>query len=270
MILHFISGICRRILPPAIFDKLVQLFYYGQRLARPLRRVVPKMINTRGYKILYYPDNLWTYAGNSFDSDPRFIAAWARIHEHVGNIRRIDWRLHIVLALAEYCSHLEGDFVECGTFRGINAHAILGFLDFKSLNKKFYLFDTWTGLSEQRLHSFEKDRAVRRYDDCYAEVKATFADTPDVILIQGLVPDTLSQVAWNKVCFLHLDMNCVLPEEAAAEFFWDKIVPGGVIISDDYSHPGYEAQKAAFEKFARSKGAMVLSLPTGTGVIFKR
>ncbi len=224
------------------------------------------------YPIRYYPDGMWTYAGNSFDDDPRFHAAWARIHKYVGagNVRPISWRLHVVLALADYCSHLEGDFVECGTYLGINAHGISAFLDFKILPKKFYLFDTWTGLAAERLHDYEKNRAVRRYKDCFSEVKQTFTDVPNIILIQGLVPDTLNSVKWGKVCFLHVDMNCVYPEEAALEFFWDKIVTGGVIISDDYGHPGYEDQKEAFDNFAKSKNVMVFSLPTGTGVIFKR
>ncbi|NQU55891.1 MAG: class I SAM-dependent methyltransferase [Rhodospirillales bacterium] len=187
----------------------------------------------------------------------------------MGNIRAIDWRLHIVFALADYCSNLDGDFVECGTYKGINAHGLIAYLDFGALDKDMYLLDTWTGLSEQALFDFEKDRAIRCYEDCFQEVKETFADTPNVHLIQGVIPDTLEEVVWGPIAFLHLDMNCTFPEKSALEFFWDKIVTGGVVISDDYGHPGYEEQKQMYEDFATSKGLTVLSLPTGTGVLFK-
>ena len=282
MITTLISSILRpfaiflkSVLPIALYDIIISFYVSLLKFAnwiRNLFKIRIRIFLSGPYPIRYFPDGMWTYAGNSFDSDPRFQAAWDRIYKYVGkgNVRRISWRLHVVLCLAEYCSHLEGDFVECGTYRGINAHGICAFLDFKNLSKKLYLFDTWTGLAEERLHTFEKNRAVRRYQNCYDEVKQTFSDVPNVIMIQGLVPDTLESVQWGKVCFLHVDMNCVYPEEAALEYFWDKIVPGGVIISDDYGHPGYEAQKEAFENFAKSKNSMVFSLPTGTGVIFKR
>ena len=59
------------------------------------------------------------------------------------------------------------------------------------------------------------------------------------------------------------------PEIAAAHFFWDKIVPGGVVILDDYGFKGHEEQKAAFNEFAKQKNVPILQLPTGQGIIFK-
>ena len=268
-VLRPISRSLRFVLPKSIFNAVVELYYSFCRVGRKVFLIRPRMINTGGRPIRHFPDGLWTYAGNSFDNDPRFHAAWSRIHEHVGNIRAIDWRLHIVFALADYCSNLDGDFVECGTYTGINAHGLIAYLGFGALDKDMYLLDTWTGLSEQALFDFEKDRAIRCYEDCFQEVKETFADTPNVHLIQGLIPDTLEDVEWGPIAFLHLDMNCTFPEKAALEFFWEKIVAGGVVISDDYGHPGYEEQKQMYEDFATSKGLTVLSLPTGTGVLFK-
>jgi hypothetical protein len=64
-------------------------------------------------------------------------------------------------------------------------------------------------------------------------------------------------------------MNCVAPEIAAAEYFWDKLVPGAVVILDDYGWEAHYEQKLAFDRFAARKGVMVLTLPTGQGLIFK-
>jgi hypothetical protein len=51
------------------------------------------------------------------------------------------------------------------------------------------------------------------------------------------------------------------------------VVPGGLILSDDYGHgragEGFYAQKLAFDAFAKSKGIEVLTLPTGHGLIIK-
>ena len=141
ILLRSCATFLKKILPSKVYKIIVNGYIAWLKLinwTRLLLQTRVRVFFTGPHPIRYYPDGMWTYAGNSFDDDPRFQAAWDRIHKHVGNIRTISWRLHVVLALAEYCSHLEGDFVECGTFRGINAHGISAFLDFKRIAKKFY------------------------------------------------------------------------------------------------------------------------------------
>ena len=72
-----------------------------------------------------------------------------------------------------------------------------------------------------------------------------------------------------KVCYLSIDMNCVAPEIAAAEYFWHKLVPRAVIVLDDYCWGTHYEQKLALDRLAARRGARVLALPTGQGLIFK-
>ena len=73
----------------------------------------------------------------------------------------------------------------------------------------------------------------------------------------------------STIAFLHLDLNCSLPEVAAAEALWDRISPGGIILLDDYAYAGYRSQKLAMDRFAESRKVSILSLPTGQGLIVK-
>ena len=74
----------------------------------------------------------------------------------------------------------------------------------------------------------------------------------------------------GRVCYLSIDMNCVGPEIAAAEFFWDRLVSGAVVLLDDYGAGVWHlAQKRAFDEFARRKGVEILSLPTCQGLLIK-
>ena len=50
---------------------------------------------------------------------------------------------------------------------------------------------------------------------------------------------------------------------------WDKLVPGGVILLDDYGWPGHEEQKKAIDEFVKKVKTKVLYFPTGHGVIIK-
>ena len=96
-------------------------------------------------------------------------------------------------------------------------------------------------------------------------VRRNFAEWRNVKIIVGSIPDTLSDVTSSTIAFLHLDLNCSLPEVAAAEALWDRISPGGIILLDDYAYAGYRSQKLAMDRFAESRKVSILSLPTGQG-----
>jgi O-methyltransferase len=89
-------------------------------------------------------------------------------------------------------------------------------------------------------------------------------------LVKGSIPDTLNDVQIEDICFLHIDMNCALPEVEALKFFWDKMVKGGMVILDDYGWLYHIEQKRAIDEFAKPKGINILTLPTGQGILIKK
>jgi hypothetical protein len=64
-------------------------------------------------------------------------------------------------------------------------------------------------------------------------------------------------------------MNVMIPELAAIEHFWDKLVPGAAVILDDYGWLAYVKQKHALDQFTAGKGVKILTLPTGQGLLLK-
>jgi hypothetical protein len=167
--------------------------------------------------------------------------------------------------------HLDGDFVECGVNRGGLARSLIDFVEFEKSKKTFYLLDTFCGLVDSLITPAEKKLGKKPggFVDCYDEVCNTFKQFPNVVIIRGVVPETLPLVKAERVAFLSIDMNCAEPEIAAGEFFWDKLVPGAIIVLDDYSDFNFIEQKHAWDRFARTHDTMVLNLPTGQGLIVK-
>lgn len=182
------------------------------------------------------------------------------------------WRYYIVCYFANHVKKLEGDFVECGVYKGGYSMALMNYLNFASLKKTFWLLDTYEGLAFDHLTEKEKTAGLYKeyshYESCYDWVCHIFKNYPTSI-IKGTVPETLSECKAEKICYLSIDMNCVEPEIAAATFFWEKIVSGGVIILDDYGFKPHIEQKIAFDKFTAEKDVQILQLPTGQGIIFK-
>ena len=165
----------------------------------------------------------------------------------------------------------EGDFVECGVNRGGLSRAVIHYVDFERLNKQFWLLDTYEGLVDRLISEDERRRGILPggYEPCYENVVETFRRFRGVQIVRGVVPDTLSQVTATAICYLSLDMNNTAPEIAAAERFWDRLVPGGIIVLDDYGWRKQVNQKIAFDRFAEARKVNVLSLPTGQGLLIK-
>ena len=227
----------------------------------------------------YAQDGLISVHNHDFMVDQDFKRAYDRGVKAGADDYRWHWRIHTGLWAAHSASKLDGDFVECGVNRGFLSSAIMEYIDWNSLNKQFYLLDTFAGIDERLVTTRERDSGflAKSTDDLQRgfyvsgteEVTANFSQWKNVHIIQGAVPDTLAQVDSERIAYLHLDMNCAPPEVAAAEYFWERIVTGGFILLDDYAYYGYEEQHRALNEFARNRGARICSLPTGQGLLIK-
>jgi Macrocin-O-methyltransferase (TylF). len=221
----------------------------------------------------YNQDCLITLAQNTDAmQEPRFQAAWEYASRLFPNGAQPLWRTYLCCWAAEHALHLEGDFVECGVNLGGLSRAIAEYVNFNNTDKTFYLFDTYCGLAKTHISPGEEGMLQHHneiYYDCYAEAKQTFKDFPRVTLVKGTVPESLATVAIDKVAYLSIDMNCVMPEVEALRFFWDKLVPGALVVFDDYGWVPHRIQKEGIDAVAREKGVSVLTLPTGQGLLVK-
>jgi hypothetical protein len=153
-------------------------------------------------------------------------------------------------------------------------------LDWNQHDKHFYLFESFGGMKPEHVESASEGRdhlhnynAVALSNGFYAtsadEVRANFAEFKNIHLIVGFVPDTLDQLAAERVAFVHVDMNNPVPEVLALRFVWDRIVTGGIVLLDDYAQKGFELQKHAMDKLSHEIGFHILALPTGQGLVVK-
>ena len=235
--------------------------------------------NTRS-AAYYAQDSLFTMNSDHFRGTPRFQAAYARgVIAGCGVDPKIEWRAHVALWAAGVAVRAPGSFVECGVNAGFLGSAIMQYLDWSSMDKRFYLIDTFQGPVFSQYSPEEvaggrlevaKD-AIQRgaYVTDLARIRANFSEWPNTEIVQGVVPEVLHTLAIGSVAFLHLDMNCVFPERAALEFFWESLSPGAVVLLDDYAYFGFDSLRKAIDDAAPRLGFDILSLPTGQGLIMK-
>src|SRR5262245_52756756 len=84
-----------------------------------------------------------------FLDNRRFISAYRSAMDEAPY--EIEWRIAVTCWAAQHGAHLPGDFVECGTNLGYLSRAICEYLDFNTLPKSFYLFDTFRGIPHEQL-----------------------------------------------------------------------------------------------------------------------
>jgi hypothetical protein len=253
-------------------------------VARKAKRAVAQTLYAlvrRAAPGAYAQDGLISVHSHAFMEDPLFVRAYRRGVRAIGGVDTYQWhwRIHIGLWAARIAARLEGDFVECGVNRGFLSSAIMEYLDWNSLNRDFWLLDTFAGLDERFVSGRERNDGalLKSSEDLESgfyvrgaeQVRANFAQWPRARIVEGAVPETLSQVTASRIAYLHLDMNNAGPETAALDYFWRTLVAGAPVLLDDYAYFGYTAQKLAMDEFARVRGVTVCSFPTGQGLIIK-
>lgn len=213
----------------------------------------------------YAGDNLFTYHRNlGFLEDPALMEAFRR-HATTEIEQAVLWRISVVLWGIRNGLRLEGDFVECACYKGTTARIVCDAVDFSSrLERHYYLYDLFDHDPTQPHHAMPEHSK-----QLYGWVKQRFCDFPNVTVTQGKVPEVLHDVAPEKIAFMHLDLNNADAELGALEMLFDRLVPGAVLVLDDYGWLAYRAQKEAEDPWFAQRGYRVLELPTGQGLVIK-
>ena len=215
----------------------------------------------------------------SFLEDPAFKDAWAfseKLNREgwSGKVPDVRWRAHVACWAARHCLHVPGDFAEFGVHTGIFSLTICRMLDFGRVPKTYHLFDTFAGIpisarmtEEEKVFTADINRQL--YFDCFAIAQRNFAHFPNAKLVRGILPDTLDPRPFERLAFVHIDLNNAVAELEVIAAIWDGVSPGGIVLLDDYGFAGYEAQHQGWNAFCSARDHAVLNLPTGQGMILK-
>lgn len=230
----------------------------------------------------YTSDGLGVAGKNlSFMAEPGFLAAyeWSMNFTWNGQAcpwRKMDlrWRTHICVWAARHALHLDGAFVECGVDTALYSGAIARHLDFANLPRRFVLFDTFAGIPDVT-DMTEAERQMKDslnttyYFDCHDFVKEKLRAYPNIDIIRGVLPGTLSAIQDLRIAYLSVDLNNAASEKAVIEALWPQLVPGAVVVIDDYGFTPHARQHDMWDAFATSQDRLIASLPTGQGLLLK-
>lgn len=215
----------------------------------------------------YFGDGVATIRFSEHLDSKHFIdsynGAWEKVNSSWLQQSKIDIRLraHICTWAAQQVKHLEGDFLEFGTYYGILAMTMCNYISFEKLPKKFYLFDSWGPLPGHHPSYPE---------EIFEIVKERFTRYNNVEMVRGIVPDSLAQVSIKKIAYIGIDMNSHLAERSVLDILYQKIVPGGIIYFDDYGWGEHSQLRETIDDFFKDKPEELLHFPSGNSIIVKK
>lgn len=160
--------------------------------------------------------------------------------------------------------------MECGTWRG---GMIAGIADILGPKRCYRLFDSYEGMPPAKeidgkwALAWERNTTGPDYhDNCRAsevEARTTMSISPakNVVITKGWFRDTLPKAERSPIALLRMDADwydstvCILANLASA------VVPGGMIIVDDYYF--FEGCALAVNEFAVERKWMIRQSPLG-------
>ena len=213
----------------------------------------------------HFGDNMFVFCrSNSMFRDADFIDSWSKNCKNPSD-QTIVWRRYILAMAAFHCSYLDGDFVECGAYQGTGAKTVIDYLGGKNFSKKFWLYDIFEHDDSMKNHSMPEHGP-----NLFKEVFDRFEGYKNVEIFKGFLPEVLQDNSPDKIAYLHIDLNQAPAEIATLDSLFDRVVPGGMIILDDYEMFFYRAQKYAEDDWFSKRGYKVFPLPTSQGFVIKR
>ena len=229
--------------------------------------------------------------GTSSDKDKAFWAGMEKLSEdYPHSLMHVltNWPVYTKrISLMSFLAHYElfkmtvdlpGSVVELGVSHGSSFftwHKLLELFIPMDTHKKVYGFDSFEGLTDfveadgvGGDRDVKSDKRVGGWSAAKVEGEifglCALANADNVLarerakLIKGRVQDTLepflAETPGLRISLLHIDLDIYEPTKFALERLWDLIVPGGVLVMDEYGTPPWAGESAAWEEFARARG----------------
>ena len=167
--------------------------------------------------------------------------------------------------------HLPGDIVEIGVFKGSGIATFSKFLEIYAphSNKKIVGFDIFDDDNKETI--LEKDGKIDKetMNIVYSKVNSSELSLSSVVtrldmmaihkkysLVKGDVQDTLPTFLSDNPGFrcslIYIDVDLERPTYAALINLWDRLLPGGIIVFDEYEYHKF-SESCGVEKFLKEK-----------------
>lgn len=218
------------------------------------------------------------------------LAVVAQVGEHTMTPANRVVELCAAVAYVE-ANSLPGAFVECGVARGGSVMAMaLSLMHIGRCDREIYAFDTYEGQPRPSSRDADLFRPSWPVEDQWRD-SARGRDDPDsmfhgpleavqarvastgypqelVHYIKGMVEDTLPAQAPDRIALLRLDTDWYESTRHELEHLYPALVPGGVLIVDDYGQ--YAGASLAVDEYFADRQILLTRIDESARIAVKQ
>jgi hypothetical protein len=223
---------------------------------------------------VYEGDGLATVGYSPFQHDPE----WSRIYEEMATewypdrpALDVRWRMWILTSVAGQTSRLSGNVAEFGVYRAGCARMILGTVG-TAPDARYHLFDTFAGIPDSELTTGERAQGyVGKLGNTSVDyVRERLAPWRDQLVFHvGDVFETIPEADTGDLSLVHMDLNASAPTRLALEYAYERLVPGGIIVFDDYGHGEVNDQRAVIDEICGPLPENLIVLPSRQALLIR-
>jgi hypothetical protein len=202
--------------------------------------------------------------------------------------RRVFFKMAQRIAFFYQTSQLPGDIVECGVFKGSGLFCWLKMLAMCCPNeiKKVVGFDFFGPEFVETLDTDDREAMGQVFARCdLAEDDTSLEGIQAKILAAGFKPQNFELVKGNisitseqfakdrpgfRISLLYLDLDLDEPTYDTLVNLWDRVVPGGIVVFDEYAYHAW-SESNGVDRFLREKKLKLCKtgVPAPTAYIVK-
>ncbi|MDO6964738.1 TylF/MycF/NovP-related O-methyltransferase [Rhizobium alvei] len=170
---------------------------------------------------------------------------------------------------------LPGHYLDFGVYFGksyFSWHKFLEVLTPTATHKKVFGFDTFAGFPELAAEDGAEDEAVQKKAgglnsasfldefrlllDLHNQDSVIPANRGAIIVgdVTQTLPDWLNVNPEARFCLINIDVDIYDPTTAILEHCWERLVPGGVLVLDEYGTSKWPGETRAWDEFAKRSG----------------
>jgi len=189
---------------------------------------------------------------------------------------------------------LPGDIVELGVYRGASLMSWANFLEIRNMGdrqKQVFGFDNFAGFTSFDPKDGGTDQSVEKglagfdagvFEDILTDAISIYDKDrfipykPRIRLVKGdieqTVPRFIEENPGLRISLIHFDCDLYRPTKVALEAFWPLVVPGGVVLFDEYGIRPWAGESNAVDEYFEGQNVAIRRLdwaPNPGGYIIK-
>lgn len=182
------------------------------------------------------------------------------------------YRCYELWKLIEQSAKLnEGSIIEIGVWRGGTGAIIAKQAKRCNIEEEVFLCDTFSGCVKAGTNDSayiggeHSDTSEQTVKDLFQQL-----NIDNVSILTGIFPDnTGSVVEDKKFRFCHIDVDIYQSAKDIVDWIWDKMVPGGIFVYDDYGFMGCDGITKYVDEQMKLKDRLVIYNLNGHAIVIK-